>query len=127
MDRVDLIEHGLRRIYRSDEFLLVEGESRAKLMFASRVVSIGLDVMLPLEQRTDDGEIAHGNVWGTRRGVSRRFSWAMYTDRLCGIRRRCNGEISQNIRDRRIRSHGFQHRQTARRWCYERCRRSRSV
>src|SRR5215472_1862260 len=127
MDGVDLIEHRLRRIYRSYEFLLVKRKPGTKLMFAPRVVNIGLNVMLPLEQRTDDGEIAHGNVRGARRWVSRRFSWAMYTDRLCGICSRCNGKISQDIRNRRIRGHGFEHTQTGRRRCYERCRRSRSM
>ncbi len=99
-NRLGLIEHGLGRIYRVDELLLVEQEPRTELMLSPSVVRIELYVVLSLKDRTDYREVASRNVGRPRGGVPRGFTWAVHTDSFRGIRRRSYREIGQDIRYR---------------------------
>ena len=61
MNGLSLVEDGLSGIHRQDEVLLVEQEPRAKLVAAHRVVDVRLYVMLALENRTENGDVADFN------------------------------------------------------------------
>src|SRR5882762_8291896 len=78
MDRLVLIKHRLGRIYREDELLLIEQESRPELVFTPSIVRINLGIVLPLKYGTNDREVANGNVGG---GVRCIFIRAMYADK----------------------------------------------
>src|ERR1700737_4142869 len=100
MDQLVLVEHGLRRIHREDEFLLVEEETGANLVMSPGVVRIELDVVFPLKNGADDSDVANGNILSINRyrvGVVR-VRWQL---------RWCHGEIGQNILYRRINSHSL--------------------
>src|SRR5438045_8122035 len=77
-----LIENGLRGINRQDEVLLVNEESRAKLMASHGVVRVHNRVMFALENRTENGEVADGNVGRGDPGDDRTME-ENYTTMLC--------------------------------------------
>src|SRR5882672_72664 len=102
VDGLSLVEDGLSGIHRQDEVLLVEQEPRAKLVAAHRIVGVRLYVMLALENRTENGDVADGNG---RRGprhprMNRHSSF---------IVRHSHRKILQQIRDRTIRGVGLQY------------------
>src|SRR5260370_5681011 len=103
MDQLVLVEHRLRRIHREDEFLLVEEETRAKLVMSPGVVRIELRVVFPLKNGADYGEVPNGNISPINR-------YRVVVVRVRGQLRWCHGEIGQNILHRRINSHSLESR-----------------
>src|SRR5216110_3438593 len=90
-----LIEYGLRRIDRQDEVLLVNEESRAKLVPPHRIVRVHNRVVLALVNRTENRDVA------ARTGNNVCSVYAPLVNRhatTCGIRR--YWKIGQEGRDR---------------------------
>src|SRR5438552_9253144 len=85
-----LIENGLRGINWQDEVLLVNEKSCAKLMASHGVVRVYNRVMFALENRTENGDVADGNVGLGYPGDDRTID-----ANLSSIVRHCYGKISQ--------------------------------
>ena len=69
VDGLSLVEEGLSGIHRQDEVLLVEQEPRSKLVAAHRIVGVRLYIMLTLENRAENCDVADRNRYSIYKRV----------------------------------------------------------